>query len=122
MEVDLFETSKPNSISFQNETPETKITLQRRSHAQADRTQAMEAARAAKMKNRRRAEMTTDGAHKMNTNLMTAKIMTSRSRVGSLKKTRQFESARSRRGSEYVDDFNLNDTLFFDGAEEVECQ
>ena len=36
--------------------------LSRRSHAQADRTQAMEASRAAKTKNRRRAEMPTDGA------------------------------------------------------------
>jgi len=55
---------------------------------------------------------------KMNTNLMTAKIM-KRSQRSPKIKSRQFESARSRRGSEYVDDFNLNDTLFFDGAEEV---
>ena len=30
---------------------------------------------------------------------------------------RRFDSARSRRGSSFVDDYNVNDTLFFDGEE-----
>merc|ERR1712110_331455 len=33
------------------------------------------------------------------------------------KKSNQFDSARSRRGSSFVDDYNVNDTLFFDGEE-----
>merc|ERR1740116_553899 len=34
------------------------------------------------------------------------------------KKSNQFDKARSRRGSSFVDDYNVNDTLFFDGEEE----
>eukprot|EP01083_Nonionella_stella_P022452 62095_1 len=35
-------------------------------------------------------------------------------------KSKQFDVARSRRGSSFVDEYNMNDTLFFDGVEESE--
>merc|ERR1712032_515943 len=33
------------------------------------------------------------------------------------RRRKRFDSARSRRGSSFVDDYNVNDTLFFDGEE-----
>ena len=35
------------------------------------------------------------------------------------KSKKKFDSARSRRGSSFVDDYNMVDTLFFDGDEET---
>eukprot|EP00485_Elphidium_margaritaceum_P005761 CAMPEP_0202689130 /NCGR_PEP_ID=MMETSP1385-20130828/4471_1 /ASSEMBLY_ACC=CAM_ASM_000861 /TAXON_ID=933848 /ORGANISM="Elphidium margaritaceum" /LENGTH=1090 /DNA_ID=CAMNT_0049344223 /DNA_START=33 /DNA_END=3305 /DNA_ORIENTATION=+ len=59
------------------------------------------------------------GSNKMNVNLLMASTGAFR-QIPRFKKEskKQYDSARSRRGSSFVDDYNVMDTLFFDGDEE----